>query len=577
MIALGTGREGSRLLLRVPDPAAASSLEASLGLSSPVARVLAARRLSESEARSLLAGSAAAFASPPADPELASAAERLAGAASRGARLALVADDDLDGTAAAALLQPVLTSLGADVRVVFARRRCGGDGLDVSFVRHLLATTGAAGLVTLDCGAAADDALAEARRRGAWVVVVDHHPAAPRARGLATCVLPGIGEDCEPEPLSAAGLSWRVAAALLDAAAPGRRPSSGGRRQRLAMASVPAALGLLSDAVPLRGACRALVALGLERLAGEPPPGLAALSALVGLAAGRAIPPVKALTLLLPVLNAASRLGEPELALELLTTADAGRARELAGALIAANERRRTGQERIEEEVRARLRGGPRQTGLVAERGTVAQGWQRGLLGAAAFRLSGRLGRPVLLAGEECGVVRGSARSRGAVPLRELLGPVAARFGGTLGGHPSAVGLTLRAEAWEPFRAAALEALSASVESGRPAPQTVADTELGPGEADAALPRDLARLGPHGSGNPRPLFLLRGARFERGRGTAPPGLEWEGRAFPVAGPALARAPLRPRRGQLLDVVASLEADGTSGALSLRVVATREAA
>ncbi len=151
---------------------------------------------------------------------------------------------------------------------------------------------------------------------------------------------------------------------------------------------------------------------------------------------------------LAPRLNAAGRMADPQLSLDLLMTDDAGEAERLALSLDECNRLRQQVEADLAEAALALA-----ERTYHGERGLVlgGEGWHEGVKGIVASRLTNRYRVPSILFAIEDGVARGSGRSVGTVDLfraLEACSGLLTRFGG----HAAAVGCTLPAEKIDEFR-----------------------------------------------------------------------------------------------------------------------------
>ncbi|HWZ86764.1 MAG TPA: DHHA1 domain-containing protein, partial [Thermoanaerobaculia bacterium] len=352
---------------------------------------------------------------------------------------------------------------------------------------------------------------------------------------------------------------------------------AGGRavsRQALLRA---ACLGTIADLVPLDGENRVIAALGLAALATARAPGLRALLAEAGLAPGVAPTAEEVAFRIAPRLNAAGRLDTAMLALSLFEERDATRAEGVARELTVRNAERQALERRVVAEARARIGGAPDEVLLIEADAS----WHRGVLGIAASRLAREYHRPVLLFGRDGERVSGSGRSIPGVSLHGILKELSAHFI-DFGGHDQAVGGSLPAERFEAFREDARALFRDRVRPETLVRRAEADAELPLEAATPELARELALLEPHGSGNPRPVFLARavaaaagfvpvGASGLRGRLRSPGGglraIAWQ----PDAGLSGLAASGRP-----FDVHYRLAEDRRGYGLQVEIVGSRAA-
>jgi single-stranded-DNA-specific exonuclease len=415
-------------------------------------------------------------------PALTTAAERLAEALERGKRILIHGDYDADGISGTAVLTLGLRALGGKVTPFIPNRL--RDGYGVHPARVAEHAERAELFVTVDCGISNRAEVAALQAAGVEVIVTDHHHPGQVLPDCLT-VHPSLSPYAQqglPE-LTGAGVAYHLLWALhehLGLEAPVEY-------------SDLAAIGTVADVAPLMGENRALVTAGLTQLAESRWPGLRAMMART-LSHGRAPSARDVAFVLAPRLNAAGRLGEADLGLELLTTASERRALELASYLDARNaDRRRVQDEMLAEALKLADPGAP---ALVLER----EGWHPGVMGIVASKLLERFYRPVFIVAQGKGSVR-STPGISAVGGLEHAGDLLERFGG----HSQAAGFAIRPGRVDAFRERVYDY---ALQHPTPQPQLVADALLAPSEIDPDLYRAICSLEPYGQGHPAPRFAL---------------------------------------------------------------------
>ena len=533
-------------------------LERKLGVSCAVAQVLVRRGLGDpSEARAFLA------ADDRHDPSelggMGAAVALIREHLERGSRIVVHGDYDADGVCATAILVRALRALGADVGWFLPSRTQDGYGLSTATVERL-AAAGTGLLVTADCAVTAVDEVARARELGMGVVVTDHHQRrADGALPQAPVVHPQLGTAPTAE-LCAAGVAYKLSAALL--AACGRDPAlADGDLDVVALATV-------ADCVPLRGENRRLVREGLVALARTRRPGLRALLRVVQ-ADPAAIDEQTIAFRLAPRINAAGRLQRADAGVELLLTEDPERADAIAAELDAANAERRHVETRILFEAEAQVAElGERPAYVLA-----ADGWHPGVIGIVAARIAERHHRPAVLVALDGERGTGSGRS---IPAFDLLAGLDACAGDLLrhGGHRAAAGCTVERERVAAFRAA-FEAHAAAVLTPEDlVPRERVDAVVGGADVGMALAEELAGLAPYGIGNPRPALLIPAATLGDPR---PMGegkhvrFTVEAGAARAAAVAFGRGSLPAPAGEPVDATFTLEVNRWRGREDARLV------
>jgi single-stranded-DNA-specific exonuclease len=496
---------------RPADAAVARAHQLRLGLSEPLARALASRGVGEGEAETYLAPTLKAlFPDPSCFSDMDRAAEILAEAAVSGRPCVVFADYDVDGATSAALLVRWFRSLGRDLPIYVPDRMTEGYGPSPAAFRRLK-SDGAELVVTVDCGAAAHDALVCAAEIGLEVVVIDHHLMRGDPPPAAALVNPNR-PDCVSGQgnLAAAGVTFVLLAALNREARRRGLPEPD-IRQWLDLA----ALGAVCDVTRLTGFNRALTSQGLKVMSGWANPGLKALLAVAGAAEGPASV-FHAGFVLGPRINAGGRIGRSDLGARLLSTDDAAEAADLAQELDALNASRKAiEKEAFDEAVRLIEREAnldPSDPVLLVGR----EGWHPGVVGIVAGRLRERYRRPAIVIGIDpaTGIGKGSGRSQPGVNLGRAV-QAAFEVGLLLagGGHAMAAGLTVRADAIPELRAWLTERLAAETELATAADALEIDALIAPGAAGRPLLEEFRRLEPFGPGAPEPLFAAAEVRI----------------------------------------------------------------
>ena len=481
----------------VPCPEGQRALEEA-GLPPLLAGLLAARGMTErSEVRRLLSPESEPIPDPMLLRDMDRAAARVRQALEQGELIAVYGDYDVDGITSTCLLTQFLTARGGRVIPYIPSRLGEGYGLNPEAVTAL-AGQGVGLIITVDCGITAVEETALAAGLGVDVVITDHHACKAELPPAAAVVDPHR-PDC-PYPfkgLAGVGVALMLA---LAAAAPEERNKVFNEFCDLA------AVGTVADVMPMTGANRAIVSLGLKRL--DPPRrvGLAALLRCAGLADKPATSVSVGYTLA-PRINASGRMGRAEVAVELFLTKDPARAEELAVLLCELNRERQGIESEIFQQCVQSLTDRPQQDAIVL----AGDRWHQGVVGIVASRLAEKYACPCFMICLEGGMGKGSCRSWGDVNLFELLSSCAPLLE-NFGGHALAAGFTVREENI-PALAQALRRRVAEVRRGRELPSVLeVDMAVSPQHLTVEAVEALDLLEPCGTGNPRPVFLLQGAQ-----------------------------------------------------------------
>jgi single-stranded-DNA-specific exonuclease len=420
------------------------------------------------------------------------AVERIRAAVTAGTRICVHGDYDVDGICATALAVLFLRELGADVDWHLPSRFEEGYGVSRETLGRL-ADDGIGLLLAVDCGITAVEEVADAKRRGLEVVVTDHHRP---GETLPDCPLVVTRPSSYPFPeLCGTGVVYKLGEALLGTEHPALR-----RNLDLV------ALATIADVVPLVDENRALAAAGLRALAATRRPGLQALMRGAGVDPA-AVDSGAVGFRLAPRINAAGRLGRPDVALELVLTDDADEARRHADTLEELNRDRQAVEDRILREATAAVDAMPESRRR--HRGYVLwnEDWHEGVIGIVASRLVERFHRPVVLITRSHDAWKGSGRS---IPSFDLHGALAAcsvnleRFGG----HRAAAGLSIDEAKIEAFADDFAVHADAHLDADELFEVVRVDAVVSARDLTLGLAEELAQLAPFGLGNPEPTLLV---------------------------------------------------------------------
>jgi single-stranded-DNA-specific exonuclease len=427
------------------------------------------------------------------------AADMVAASLRAGERIAIFGDYDADGVTATAVLHRGLTRLGGDVITHIPHRVNDGYGLSDDGLADL-SRQGARLVISCDCGTNSVDVVA-ARPTGQRLVITDHHlPAAQIAQPDALLNPHQPGDSYPFKDLSGAGVAFKLVHGIVEQVEPGA--------EWLEQLLQLVAIGAVADVVALLGENRTLVRRGLRLLQDAPLPGVEAL-----MEAGQLRRPLTATTIafqLAPRINAAGRMDDARLALDLLLATSVDEARPFAEHLERHNMARRQATETALAEAAERMEaeGVPQAAIVMAD-----ERWSLGLVGLVAGRLVEEHNMPAFVMnrdGDEC---RGSARTIEGFNVVDALHSCA----GVLrryGGHEAAAGFAC-ATANLP---ALVEGLQAFAVSQKPAEGwsrlLPVDGEVALSELSTEAVEELAVLEPFGQSNRPPRFCVRGVQLK---------------------------------------------------------------
>ena len=434
------------------------------------------------------------------------AARRVADAVARGEPIAVHGDYDADGVTAAALLVDFLRAFGCPVEPYIPSRFEHGYGFAVESAREL-AARGVKLLITVDCGVNDHEAVRAANEAGVDVIITDHHEIAAELPPAVAVVNPHRA-DCgfHAERLAGVGVAFFTAAAIRAELA--RRGNRVADDYDLKSLLDLVALGTVADIVPLTGVNRILVFHGLSLIDEDRRPGLAALKKIAQVPS-----PARAGDIgyrLAPRINAAGRLGDAGLGVQLLLTGDAAEGARLAKVLHEENAKRQAIESAIFTEAQKMFLQIPRRERLR----TIVLAhpeWHPGVIGIVASRMVDAFHRPTILIAAAGEAARGSGRSIPDFNMYEALQGCGEHLLG-FGGHAQAAGIRIEIGKIVEFARAFDERARAALKPEDMTPTQRIDAACDIDDVNDRLVRELSSLAPFGFGNPEPVLAARDVR-----------------------------------------------------------------
>jgi single-stranded-DNA-specific exonuclease len=505
----------ARLWKFVPhDRGAVEDLSRRAEVSPVVAQLLLRRGISDaSSAREFLDAKLTSLRPPEDLPGVVQAVQVISDAISAGQSIVVHGDYDADGMTGTAILYRCLRLLGASVTYFLPNRMEEGYGLHTTAIERF-AASGKKLVITVDCGIASIQAAERAYQLGLSLVITDHHrfgEQLPRADAIVHPALPGT--DYPFVGLCGAGVAFKLAWALCQHRTSAKRLADP-LRSFLLQAVGLAAIGTVADVVPLVDENRVLVRNGLKMLGSSVPIGVKKLMELTKLDQKRRLGAEDIAFSLAPKLNAAGRLGQAQLGVELLVTEDPDRAQALVDYIHELNNSRNT----LERSVHLAASKQIKELHSVTDDPAFvlhSPGWHPGVIGIVAGKLAEKYHRPVvMIAQDKLGSkpAVGSARSPKGVNLHAAIQQCRSLLVGG-GGHAAAAGLQIEDKHLPTFRVAFMEAVAEQSSQVTMTPELNLDAEATLGHLDLATMQQIEQLAPFGEQNARPLFCAIGVQM----------------------------------------------------------------
>ena len=426
------------------------------------------------------------------------AASRVGLAMARGEKIAVFGDYDVDGITATCLLTAFLRQCGADVVSYIPGRLEEGYGLNPIAINQLH-REGVKLIITVDCGITAVDEAQLCKNLGIDLVITDHHECKDVLPEAIAVVDPHRPDGGYPHKnLSGVGVAFKLAAAL-----------SGDQQAVLEEYADMVCLGTVADVMLLQGENRVFVAKGLGSLRHTRRPGIAALMKESG-CTQETVSASSIGFMLAPRINAAGRMGQIDLAVDLFLTDDPDRATTLAKALCDLNRQRQSVESGIYDQAVTMLPEGKTPEAIVLADET----WHQGVVGIVASRIAEEFCCPTFLICLDGEHGKASSRSFGGFNLfasLTTLSPLLESYGG----HELAAGFTISRNQISAFREQICELAAAYYSDDTPRTCIDIDCAIEPELLTIRGIDSLNQLEPTGNGCPKPVLMMKKLTVER--------------------------------------------------------------
>lgn len=464
-----------------------------------VAKVLLNRGFTDAaDAKKFLDKNSDSFYSPDLLCDMDKAVARIKEAVSKKEHVAVYGDYDVDGITSTALLVSYLREQGVDARAYIPDRQNEGYGINKAAVKKIH-ESGATLLISVDTGITAFEETEYAKELGCDVIITDHHECKQDLPKAVAVINPKRMDCSYPfKDLAGVGVAFKLVCAASDKT----------ESELLDKYSDLVALGTIADVVSLKDENRIIAARGIEKLSVNPNPGLAAVISTLGLRQKWNNCAVVSYSIA-PRLNAAGRMSNAMIAVDLLLTKDPGEAQELAIRLDNDNKNRQYEEKIIFDEAVEMINNidlADKKVLVLAKRN-----WHHGIIGVVASRICERYNKTCILISIEDDWCKSSGRSVEGLNLFEALGncsDILEKFGG----HAYAAGFSIKEEYIEELDKR-LNEFAKQCNCEEKMPEILIDSKITVSDINAATIRKTEVLAPYGAGNKVPVFALMEAKI----------------------------------------------------------------
>ena len=480
------------------DLAQAEAYAELFGIPVIVAKVLLNRGFTDAaDAKKFLDKNSDGFYSPELLTDMDKAVARIKTAVEKKENIVVYGDYDVDGITSTALLVSYLREQGVDAQAYIPDRQNEGYGINKAAVEKIVAD-GTTLIISVDTGITAFEETEYAQKLGCDVIITDHHECKQELPCAVAVVNPKRMDCSYPfKELAGVGVAFKLVCAA----------SEKSENEILEKYADLVALGTIADVVTLRDENRIIAARGIEKLSKNPNPGLAAVISTLGLRQKWNNCAVVSYSIA-PRLNAAGRMSNAMIAVNLLLTKDPVEAQELAIRLDNENKSRQAEEKIIFDEAVEMINSmniEDKKVLVLAKRN-----WHHGIIGVVASRICERYNKTCILISIEDEWCKSSGRSVEGINLFDALGNCADILE-KFGGHAYAAGFSIKEEYIEELDRR-LNEFAKDCDFEEKVPQLLIDSRISVSDITAPIIRKTEVLAPYGAGNKVPVFALMGAK-----------------------------------------------------------------
>ena len=467
----------------------------------PISELLVQRGItSEEEAEKFFHPSLKDMHDPFLMPDMDKAVNRLNQAMGLKEKILVYGDYDVDGTTAVALVYKYLQNFYSNIDYYIPTRYDEGYGISKRSIDEAV-ENGVKLVIILDCGIKAIEEIKYAKEKGIDFIICDHHVPDDELPPAAAILNPKLEGSTYPCPhLSGCGVGYK----FMQAFAMSNDIAYNDLEAMLDLVAV----SIAADIVPMVDENRIMTYHGLRRLNTNPNMGLRAIIKICQLT-NKEITISDVIFKIGPRINASGRMQSGREAVELLVARDIADAYEKGKNIDQYNKDRKELDKRITEEANAILEARGEMNSDKKSIVIYNKDWHKGIIGIVASRLTELYYKPSIVLTLANGLATGSSRSvqgfdiyKAVVSARDLLE--------NFGGHPYAVGLSLKEENIPEFTRRFEEYVAANIQPYQLTPQIDIDAYLSFAEITPDFIALLKRFNPFGPGNNKPVFCTKG-------------------------------------------------------------------
>lgn len=434
-------------------------------------------------------------------PDMQKAVLRIVKAIENNENILIHGDYDADGITSTALLVRLLKALKSQVGFKLPHRLSEGYDIKPESI-DWAKENGFSLIITCDCGISALSTAARAKELKIDLIITDHHEPGDELPDALAVINPKRTDSKYPfRELAGVGVAFKLGHAIV-------KQLEFNEESYIKKFVELASIGTVTDIVPLTDENRIIVKYGLEYLPLTNKAGLQAIFKTAKISS-----PISTFHLgyyLGPRINAAGRMSDAAIAVELLLTNSAQEAAEIAAELEKHNTNRKSVQEIILQDATFQIEELCLHDNPVII--AISEDWHSGIIGITAGRIREIYGKPtvMLTLDREAGMATGSARSIAGFSVIECL-RASNNHILNCGGHEMAAGLTLEIDKLTAFKESIYEYSSSLIKDEMLLPSIDIDLQIDINEIDINLAREIKAMEPFGEANSEPIFMINNA------------------------------------------------------------------
>lgn len=416
-------------------------------------------------------------------------------------RIIIFGDYDVDGITGTAILYNIFSDLNAEISYRIPNREKDGYGISDKFIDEFIEKDIKL-IISVDCGISCASQVTKAKEHNIDTIITDHHTIPKNFPSDSYAVLHPKEKDSNYpySELTGAGVALKLAHALIIKFFPDKI------EEKLFSLLDLASMGTVADLGPLDGENRLIVKEGLKAISNTKWEGLKKIMEFAGINRSQPLDTSSIGFKIGPRINAAGRISNPYIALNLLIESqDKKKLHTLGQTLETLNTTRQKMTEQALYEANQLVQPNQELPFILLVHDPK---WHVGILGLIAGRLVEKYNRPVIAMQDLGDTLVGSARSPEFFNIVEALEHSKEHLK-SFGGHSAAAGFNLKKENLKNFKTTIEKFARKTLRNKDLRPSLEIDCTIKEQDINFNLFDKISTLEPFGIKNNRPVLLIK--------------------------------------------------------------------